>query len=119
MGAWKVLVTPERTSLSPTNNGKSFVVFVPPPSFTTVLTTLIVAGGGTHANPPPVDATVHGGLATVLVIRVTAPFRANNLPLTLALAWSEMLSNARIFPLKIELVFNVAELPTCQKTLQA
>lgn len=53
-----------------------------------------------------------------LVSIVTAPFCAKALPDTVAPVFSVIDSDARIFPTKIEFVSIVAELPTCQKTLQ-
>lgn len=50
--------------------------------------------------------------------KVTAPFRAKALPLRTAPVPSEMEESARIFPEKEALVPTVAELPTCQKTLE-
>jgi len=66
-----------------------------------------------------VDGAAHVALVTVFVSNVTAPFRANTLPSTLAPVVSVADVKARIFPLKVEFVPSVAELPTCQKTLQA
>lgn len=64
-------------------------------------------------------AVTHTGLVIVFVSNVTAPFRANILPSTSAPVVRVMDVKARIFPLKLEFVPSVAELPTCQKTLQA
>ena len=50
---------------------------------------------------------------------VTAPFRAKALPVMNAVVVNEMLVSARMFPANAVLVPNVAELPTCQNTLQA
>src|SRR6185436_6350393 len=55
----------------------------------------------------------------VLASRLTAPFRANSLPSTAAPVVTVMEVSARMFPLKLEVVPSVAELPTCQKTLAA
>ena len=55
----------------------------------------------------------------VLVSRVTAPFRASNLPLIDAAVVAVMEVRAMIVPTNTEPVPSVAELPTCQKTLQA
>ena len=54
---------------------------------------------------------------TVLVSRVTAPFRARARPFTLAAVTSVMLVNARIFPTNDVPTPIAAELPTCQNTL--
>ena len=49
---------------------------------------------------------------------VTAPVRANVLPSRFTPVVMVMDARARMFPLNTELVPKVAELPTCQKTLQ-
>src|ERR1700680_2655317 len=54
----------------------------------------------------------------LLVSSVTAPFLAKTLPFTLAPVVRVMLVSARMFPTNDVLVPRVAELPTCQKTLQ-
>jgi len=53
-----------------------------------------------------------------LVSSVTAPFRARILPDTLAPVFKLMLWSARMFPANVVVVPRVAELPTCQNTLQ-
>src|ERR1035437_9664841 len=58
--------------------------------------------------------TLHPALETALVSNVTAPLRANSLPLTLAPVVTVMLVSARILPAKFVPVPRVAELPTCQ-----
>ena len=70
----------------------------------------VLRGGG----GPPEPA----GVLIVLLNKVTAPFRAKALPLRTAPVPSEMEESARIFPEKEALVPTVAELPTCQKTLE-
>ena len=50
--------------------------------------------------------------------RVTAPFRARALPEIVAFVVRLMLVSARMFPINEVLVPRVAELPTCQNTLQ-
>lgn len=50
---------------------------------------------------------------------VTAPFLDNALPLSLAPVLNEMDSFTMMVPLKTEVVPKVAELPTCQKILEA
>ena len=50
---------------------------------------------------------------------VTAPFRASALPCRFTPVVMVMDVSARMFPLNTEFVPRVAELPTCQKTLQA
>src|SRR3989344_2900563 len=72
------------------------------------------AGGGGSGG------TTHFALViTLLPSRVTVPFCANTLPSTLAVVPSPMDVRAKMFPLKVESAPSVAELPTCQKTLQA
>src|SRR5450759_4526944 len=55
----------------------------------------------------------------VLLIIVTPPFLANALPSSVAPVLKVMDSNAITVPLKTEVVPKVAELPTCQKMLDA
>lgn len=50
---------------------------------------------------------------------VTAPFRASALPLTVAPVVRVMLVSARMLPTNAVVVPRVAELPTCQNTLQS
>jgi len=66
-----------------------------------------------------VGGTAHVALVMVFVSNVTAPFRANIRPSTFAPVVRVADANARIFPLKVEFAPSVAELPTCQKILQA
>ena len=61
---------------------------------------------------------VHAVRSTVLVSSVTAPVRANVRPNTRAPVVNVMLTCARMLPMKAVPVPSVAELPTCQKTLQ-
>ena len=56
--------------------------------------------------------------AMLLLSIVTAPFRAKTLPVTLAPVFRVMLVSATIFPANTVAVSSVAELPTCQNTLQ-
>lgn len=76
-------------------------------------------GGGVDGveEDPPEDA--HTGRMIVLPSSVTSPFRASKRPLIVAPCAAVMLVKARIVPLMLELVPIVAELRTCQKTLQA
>ena len=53
----------------------------------------------------------------VSLISVTSAVYANNLPVAVIPAVSEILSRAKMFPRKV-VSPRVAELPTCQKTLQ-
>ena len=69
-----------------------------------------VAGGG----------VVQVARSIVLAWRVTAPSRASELPVTsVALVLTVMLPRASTLPTNSVKVSIVAELPTCQKTLQA
>ena len=56
---------------------------------------------------------------TTFVSKVTAPFLVKTLPSTLAPVVRVADVSASIFPLKVEFMPSVAEVPTCQKTLQA
>lgn len=64
------------------------------------------------------DAAHAVGLMMVFVSRVTAPLRASARPTTVAPVVRVMLCSAMTVPTSLELVPSVAELPTCQKTLQ-
>ena len=70
-------------------------------------------GGGTTAGAAQV------GLLTGLVSKVTAPVRANTLPLTEAPVFTVTDAKAKIVPAKLESVPSVADEPICQKILQA
>jgi hypothetical protein len=59
------------------------------------------------------------GTEMTLSIRVTAPVWAKTRPSTLAPESSDTDASARIVPTKDVVLPSVAELPTCQKTLQA
>src|ERR1700719_1267321 len=65
--------------------------------------------GGTHG----------AGTDATLVSNVTAAVPAHSRPSTVAPVVTVMEAKARMFPLNTEPVPNVAELPTCQKTLAA
>jgi hypothetical protein len=54
-----------------------------------------------------------------LVSNVTAAIRANTLPSTRAPVFTVIDWSAIMIPLNTEFVPSVAELPTCQKTLEA
>jgi hypothetical protein len=54
----------------------------------------------------------------VLLINVTAPLRAKALPLRVAALFMVMLWSAMIVPWNVVFVSRVAELVTCQNTLQ-
>ncbi len=79
-----------------------------------VVVVVAVAVGVTVAMP-----TAQPSASTLLVSSVTAPFRASaRPPVTLALVFKVMLVSARMLPRKVVVVPTIAELPTCQKTLQ-
>ena len=71
----------------------------------------VMSGGG----GPEIPA----GVLIVLLSKVTAPLRAKALPWRIAPVPSEMDDKASMFPTKTEVVPRVAELPICQKTLEA
>ena len=56
---------------------------------------------------------------TALPSSVTAPFRARACPDTFAPVVKVMLVSARMLPASVVVVPRVAELPTCQNTLQS
>jgi len=76
---------------------------------TTVAVAGIIVGGPLTPHPPE---------EKVLVFNVVAPLSANARPETLVPVFSAMLVNARMFPTNRVPVPSVAELPTCQYTLQ-
>ena len=61
----------------------------------------------------------HSGWVNLLVSSVTAPLRAKARPCTVAPVVTVTDVSAKTLPTKVELVPSVAELPTCQNTLQA
>jgi hypothetical protein len=65
------------------------------------------------------DVVRQAGVVIVSESSVTAPFRASTRPSIFTPVVTVMLCIARIVPTKFESVPSVAELPTCQKTLQA
>jgi hypothetical protein len=86
------------------------------------------AGVAVEFGPPGVavgvavvdDPAEQPRMETLLLSIVTAPFRARALPDTmLAPLFRAMLVSARILPLNAVVVPRVAELPTCQNTLQS
>lgn len=87
-------------------------VAVTAPVGVTVAVGVPVVGGvvGTGSQP---------GLVITFVSRETCPLRASTRPSTLALVSAVIEVSARMLPLKLDAVPRVAELPTCQKTLQA
>ncbi len=89
------------------------MVVAPPPGPVVVVT------------PPPgpvvvvVDSAAgHNVLVMVLVSNVAAPLRASVLPSIVVPVVTVIDVKARTVPVKVEFVPSVAELPTCQKTLQ-
>jgi hypothetical protein len=82
------------------------VVIVAPP----VAPAVVVVVVGPVAQP---------ALVMVLVSKVTAPLRANRRPCTVAAVVAVMDVVARTVPMSADRVPKVAELPTCQNTLQA
>jgi hypothetical protein len=79
----------------------------------TVAVGVSVVGGGV------VDVGTQAGLVITFVSRDTCPLRASSRPSTRAVVSAVMEVSARIVPLKLDAVPRVAELPTCQNTLQA
>lgn len=69
-----------------------------------------------------IDATTalagHFLALTLLVRRVTAPWRPKRPPVAFAPVFRETEANARIGPMKLVFVPSVAEVPTCHQTLQ-
>jgi len=88
-------------------------VELPPALMVAGLKALLSVGG---TGVPAV--TPHAAMETVLVSSVTAPVCARSLPAMVAPVLRVMLVSAKIFPTKAVVVPSVAELPTCQKTLQ-
>ena len=98
------------------------VVVAPPPG--RVVDVVPPPGVVVVVAPPPVpvvvvvDAAGHVPLVMVLVSSVVAPLRANILPSAVAPVVIVIDVKARTVPVNTEFVPCVAELPTCQKTLQ-
>jgi hypothetical protein len=74
-----------------------------------VLVVVVVVAGG---------AAAQTGTVMTLLSRVTAAVRARSRPVTAARVLASTEACARIVPATTESVLSVAELPTCQKTLQ-
>jgi hypothetical protein len=84
----------------------------------------VVVAGATVVDVDVVEVDVvvvgvHTGAVTVFESSVVAPFRASNRPCTAALVLAVIEVRARMVPTNVEPTPRVAELPTCQKTLQA
>lgn len=73
------------------------------------------------SRPPPLPLMLEAQLDVVMVLvsRVTAPVCASSLPWIVAAVVAAMLAEAMMVPTKCVPVPNVAEEPTCQKTLHA
>ena len=85
---------------------------------------VVVAGAVVVVSGVAVVVVVSSGVVQtarvmVLVFIVTVPLRASTLPSTVAPVVRVIEVNARMFPTKELFVPRVAELPTCQNTLQA
>src|SRR5437763_722038 len=72
----------------------------------------VALGPVTVVSPQSVGAVIR------LLIKVTMPFRAKARPSILAASLSEMSVRAMMVPTNVVVVSSVAELLTCQKTLQ-
>jgi hypothetical protein len=79
---------------------------------------VVVVGAVVEVVPVVVVVVVPQELVMVLVSMVTCPFRASSRPFTTAPVVAAMSVKARMVPTKVEVVPRVAELPTCQNTLQ-
>jgi hypothetical protein len=79
----------------------------------------VAVGVPVVAGAEVVGVVMQAGEVKTEVSKETWPLRARALPSTVALVWTVMDVSARIVPLKLEAVPRVAELPTCQNTLQA
>jgi hypothetical protein len=95
-----------------------------------VTTLLLIAGqyGEPEAGPAllaakatvlPAVPVAQVDFVMVVLFKVTAPFLARSLPLTVELPSSVIDVKASTFPIRVVEVPNVADDPTCQKTLQA
>jgi hypothetical protein len=78
---------------------------------------VLVAGTVVVVDEVVVVSGTHTGLVTVFESSVTAPFRANNRPWTVAFVFAVIDVKARMVPRNVVPTPRVAELPTCQKTL--
>jgi hypothetical protein len=79
---------------------------------------LVFGGVGMGHTLVRLRETAHVDIVMVLVSNVTAPTLASNRPSTVAAVVAVIDAKARIFPLKVDPVPSVAELPTCQNMLQ-
>jgi len=102
------------------NNIKTALAINSPKSGDAVIGASPVCGGAvvTVGVGVAVAAALHNALVMVLVSSVTAPFLASSCPCMVAPVCAVMDVNAKICPIKVEYVPNVAELVTCQKTRQ-
>ena len=76
-------------------------------------------GAGDVAVCEGVDVSAQLGAVIVSSMRVTSPLRASARPAMVTPLFTVIDVRARMVPVKSELVPRVAELPTCQNTLQA
>jgi len=78
------------------------------------------AGSGTPPGPLKLDAAMQaGGVLIVVLMSLTSPFRASSRPVTSVSSPVSMSVSAITVPTIVESLPSVAELPTCQNTLQA
>jgi hypothetical protein len=100
-----------------------------PPAVVPPVPPAVVPVGGVDVGDPDVGdddvedgvvtGVVHAGVVKVFVSKVTAPLRASARPTTVLPVSTVIEVNAMIVPAKVDPGFKVAELPTCQNTLQA
>ena len=128
-----VVVEPGNVVVEPGNEvvvvvepGNEVVVVVEPGNEVVVVEPgNVVVEPGNVVVEPGNEVVVEGGVRSqvgwrkVSVSRVTAALRARARPWTVTPAETVMELRARMLPVKSEFVPSVAELPTCQKTLQA
>src|SRR5512132_1306228 len=105
------------------STGTSCVPAVEPPPVATPPVGMGVGGEVVGGEVVGGDVDVVGAAQVdclkVSLSSVTEAFRANARPSTVTPVCTWMEVNARMLPVKVEFVPSVAELPTCQKTLQA
>src|SRR5689334_15608342 len=83
----------------------------PPPPPGVVVAVGVAVGVG--------DVVAQPGRVMVFLSRLTWPFLASTRPATVVPVCNDTEVNARMLPTKVVWVPSVAELPTCQNTLQA
>jgi len=94
-------------------------VVVVTPTAVVVVAPAVVVVGARVVVVVEVGVGAQKGAVILLLSRVTAAFLASSRPLMTALVFAVMAVRARIVPTNVEPTPSVAELPTCQKTLQA